>query len=389
MPASTSAPRAPRRAASAGPAEGVNPEPATTHVADVLASVGAAAADTHVGPRCHPDTLVPAPGSTGLAVAHRTALGVLYRGDCDALLSALPPGSANLVFADPPFNLGKNYGSGITDQMKGEEYLAWSLRWLAGCVRALAPGGSLLVFNLPRWLIDYGAFLNTQGLEFRHWIAMRMPKAFPRGRRLSPAHYGCLYYTKGEPKAFNRVYVPIETCRHCGGEIRDYGGHRKALNERGINLMDVFNAPDEVWEGAPDALLPGEGWTEAEDVWADIPPVRHARYKLRGANALAPIMLERLVAAASDPGDLVLDPFGGTGTTFYAAEKLHRRWIGTELGDTEPAARRLRDLAAGVDERWESARGATRRPAHHSAARLRQPPSSTPPHGQDRGRTPL
>ena len=307
----------------------------------------------------HPTTLM----RTGarLRLAYRSDLGALYQGNCLDLLGSLPSGSVDMIFADPPFNLGKNYGPGITDEMKAHEYLDWSREWLGECVRLLTPGGALLVFNLPRWLIDYGAYLNGAGMEFRHWIAMRMPKAYPRGQRMSPAHYGCLYYTKGQPRVFHKVYVPIETCRHCGGEIRDYGGHRKALNERGINLMDVFNAPEDAWENAPEPMPPGEGWTDAEDMWADIPPVRHNRYKLRGANALAPIMLERLVAMASQPGDLVLDPFAGTGTTFYAAEKLHRRWIGAELGDTAPAINRLTDLAQGNHERWESARGVTRR----------------------------
>jgi site-specific DNA-methyltransferase (adenine-specific) len=135
--------------------------------------------------------------------------------------------------------------------------------------------------------------------------------------------------------------------------------------------MDFFNAPEDAWEVAPAPMPRGEAWTDAEDVWADIPPVRHGKYKLRGANALAPIMLERLVAMASNVGDLVVDPFGGTGTTFYAAEKLHRRWVGTELGDVKPAIRRLRDLLAGHEERWESARGPKRsKPKHESVPEL-------------------
>jgi len=265
-----------------------------------------------------------------------------------------------MVFADPPFNLGKEYGIGISDKLRADEYIRWSKAWLTESIRVLGPGGSLFVFNLPRWLIEYGAFLNHHGMEFRHWIAMRMPKAFPRGQRLSPAHYGCLYYTKGVPTTFNRVFLPIQTCRHCGGEIRDYGGHRKALNERGINLMDVLDAPADVWEDAPDALPRGEGWCDADDLWDDIPPVRHNKHKTRGANELAPLMLERLIAVATNPGDLVVDPFGGSGTTFYAAERLERRWLGSEIGDIGPAVQRLNDLAAGIDIRWESARGAKR-----------------------------
>lgn len=283
--------------------------------------------------------------------------GILYKGDCLQLLSALPSESVDLVFADPPFNLGKEYGKGINDQMEIEKYLAWSQQWLSESIRILKPGGSLFVFNLPKWCIEYGAYLNLKGMCFRHWIACRMPKAFPRGKKMSPAHYGLLYYTKGEPTVFNKIYTPIQVCRHCSGEIRDYGGHRKSLNEKGINLMDVFDAPDDVWDNAPEADAAEILWTLAEEMWTDIPPVRHQRHKKRVPNELAPIMLERVIAMASNPGQIVLDPFGGSGTTFYAAEKLHRYWIGSEIGDTEPAVERLTDLANGVIEQWESARG--------------------------------
>lgn len=309
-------------------------------------------------PLHHPSDLVEI-RQRRLEPVHTTTWGRLYQGDCLEMLRSLPDGSVDMVFADPPFNLGKKYGKGISDALKADDYLRWSKAWLAECVRVIVAGGALFVFNLPRWLIDYGAFLNENGMEFRHWIAMRMPKAYPRGQRLSPAHYGCLYYTKGAPKTFNRIYVPIQTCRHCEGEIRDYGGHRNALNERGINLMDVIDAPSDVWTDAPDALPRGQGWMEAEDLWDDIPPVRHSKYKTRGANELAPLMLERLIGVATNRGDLVIDPFGGSGTTFYAAERLERRWLGTEIGDVTPAIRRLTDLAEGTDVRWERSRGTT------------------------------
>ena len=303
----------------------------------------------------HPARLLES--ASGLRPVLATKLGQLFQGDCLELLRALPDSTVDMVFADPPFNLGKEYGKGISDERKSDEYLRWSESWLRECVRVLEPGGSFFVFNLPRWLIPYGNVLGETGMEFRHWIAMRMPKAFPRGKRLSPAHYGCLYYSKGEPKTFNKVYVPIQTCRHCHREIRDYGGHRKALNARGINLMDVIDAPSDVWVDAPDALNKGRAWTDIDDLWEDIPPVRHSKYKTRGANELAPLMLERLIGVATNPGDLVLDPFGGSGTTFYAAERLGRRWIGTELGDTAAAVRRMTDLREGKDVRWERARG--------------------------------
>ncbi len=300
----------------------------------------------------------------GLQQIYCSHHGILYQGDCLNLLSAIPDAVVDVIFADPPFNLGKKYGEGVSDQMESDEYLDWSRKWLQESIRVLKPGGSLFVFNLPKWCIEYGAFLNQNGMWFRHWIACRMPKAFPRGRKMSPAHYGLIYYTKGEPAVFNKVYTPIQVCRHCGGEVRDYGGHRKSLNEKGINLMDVWDMPEDVWEEAA-AANPHRGlWTLAEEIWTDIPPVRHRQHKKRVPNELAPIMLERIIAMASNPGQLVVDPFGGSGTTFYAAEKLHRYWIGSEIGDIKPAVERLTNLANGVVEQWESARGSKKLKQH-------------------------
>jgi site-specific DNA-methyltransferase (adenine-specific) len=184
-----------------------------------------------------------------------------------------------------------------------------------------------------------------------------MPKSMPIFGRMSPSHYGLLYYSKGKPATFNIIRQPVQTCRHCGGEVKDYGGHRNKLHDDGLRLQDVFDAPEEVWEDAPFALPAGEGWSRVDEIWEDIPPVRHARYKHRDANALAPLMLERLVAMTTNAGDIVVDPFCGTGTTPYAAEHLGRRWLSAELGDIQPAIQRLEDHAAGLHARWESARG--------------------------------
>ena len=306
-------------------------------------------------PEQHPSELVK-PNEDIQSVYH-TELGALYQGDCITFLRSLPDECLDVAFADPPFNLKKLYGKGISDNMKEHEYLEWCRTWIEECVRTLKPGGAIYLFNLPKWSIHYGAWLNEMGLEFRHWIACRMPKSMPIPGRMSPSHYALLYYTKGKPKTFHVVRHPVATCRHCGKEVKDYGGHRNKLNPEGLRLQDVFDAPEEVWEEAPYALPAGDGWSRLDEIWEDIPPVRHARYKHRDANALAPILLERVIAQSSSEGDVVFDPFGGTGTTYYAAEKLGRRWLGIELGDVEPAIRRLEDHRTGEHPEWESARG--------------------------------
>lgn len=237
---------------------------------------------------------------------HTTSLGALFSGDCLKILPAIQSETVDTIFADPPFNLGKLYGKNSNDNLKAEEYVNWCETWLAECVRVLKPGGSLFLYNLPKWNILLGAFLMRTGLEFKHWIAIEISSSMPISGRLHPSHYSLLYYTKGKPKTFRKIRTPIQTCRHCGGEVKDYGGHREAMNPKGVNLKDV---------------------------WTDIPPVRHWKFKskARTANALSTKLLGRVVELSTCPGDTVLDPFGGSGTTFAVCEEKNRRWIGIEL----------------------------------------------------------
>jgi len=78
------------------------------------------------------------------------------------------------------------------------------------------------------------------------------------------------------------------------------------------------------------------------DVWSDISPVRHRTAKTRPYNELSPLLAARALHMSSVPRDLVLDPFGGSGTTYVVAEAMGRRWSGIELGDVQPIVARLR-----------------------------------------------
>ena len=169
------------------------------------------------------------------------------------------------------------------------------------------------------------------GLTFRHWIAVEQAGRLPIPGQLYPAHYALLYFSKGQPKTFRRLRTPIEQCRHCGGEIKDYGGHRAAMNADGVTLKDI---------------------------WTDIPPVRHPTFKppSRHANSVSTKLLERVVEMSSEPGDIVLDPFGGSGTTYAVCEQRERGWIGIEIEDVDPIIERLtRKIRCAVTRRHSSA----------------------------------
>ena len=203
----------------------------------------------------------------------------------------------------------------MDDAISEVKYLDWCKAWIDACVRVLKPGGSFFLYNLPKWNLALGAYLNER-LRFRHLIAIDMTYTLPIAGRLYPSHYSLLYYCKGSrPNTFTPDRIPMGTCPHCSRELKDYGGYKDKMNPAGINLGDV---------------------------WKDIPPVRHQKFKRRSdANELSIKLLDRVITMASREGDLVLDPFGGSGSTYAVAEIKGRRWVGMELGPVDQIIARL------------------------------------------------
>ncbi len=138
-----------------------------------------------------------------------TSMGALFARDCLKVLPELRDEAIDTVFADPPFNLGKKYRENTNDSLPDDHYIEWCKKWVKECVRVLRPGGSLFVYNLPKWNIPTGAYLNELGMEFRHWISIEISACLPIPGRLHPSHYSLLYYSKGKPKTFRRIRTPI------------------------------------------------------------------------------------------------------------------------------------------------------------------------------------
>jgi site-specific DNA-methyltransferase (adenine-specific) len=126
-----------------------------------------------------------------------------------------------------------------------------------------------------------------------------MKNGFARGNRLYPAHYALLYYTKGEPTRFSRPKMPVPTCRHCKKYLKDYGGYKRFI-DNGINLSDV---------------------------WEDLSPVRHKKYKHRSSNELPIDIPLRVVEISGRHNGLFVDVFAGTGASIAAALRAKMRFI--------------------------------------------------------------
>lgn len=231
----------------------------------------------------------------------------IYTCDARHLLTSIRDDSVDLIFIDPPFNLGKRYGARMPakDRRSPADYEHFMQEVLDESVRVLAPGGALYLYHMPEWGVRFASYL-MKGLTFRHWITVSMKNRFPPHGRLYPAHYALLYLTAGDPLTFFRPKIPAPRCRHCDGYVRDYGGYTRYIEE-GINLSDI---------------------------WDDVSPVRHKPNKHRSANQLPTVIAERVVEISGVEGGVFLDPFMGTGTSLIAA---HQAGIRVIASDIEPS----------------------------------------------------
>lgn len=239
-------------------------------------------------------------------------LDKIYQGDClqvmDWLYKDFGP-CADLVFTDPPYNLEKSY-EGYSDDLKDQEYLAWCNEWLLGCVKLLKPTGSLLVLNLPKWSTHHAAFL-SQHLYFQNWFVWDA-LSDPRGR-IMPAHYSLLHYTKDAYEYTIEQQEAIEPAVRC---LRPRCIKRRSPNIAKENMTDI---------------------------WHDVHRIKHKRDRDAHPCQLPERLLERVIRLASREGDVVFDPFMGTGTTAVVAKKLGRHFLGAEYDQSyvEIANRRL------------------------------------------------
>ena len=227
-----------------------------------------------------------------------------FVGNCIEILKQFPDDSVDMIFADPPFNLGKKYTNYI-DSKSDKDYLYWSYSWLNEIPRILKQSGTVFIHNIPKWLFYYATFL-SKNLEFKNWIVWET-KTCPTTSPLQATHYGILYFVKDLNKAKKyKLRYPQQRCRLCNGHLTDYGGKEYLRHPFGPAISDV---------------------------WFDIHRIAHKKYRDNHPCQLPVQLVERLILLSSDAGDLIVDPFIGTGTTAIACKHLGRKFIGIDISE--------------------------------------------------------
>lgn len=223
----------------------------------------------------------------------------VWTGDCLNLMPLFDDKICDLIFADPPFNIGYNYDV-YDDTLPLGEYEQWTRSWIAGCVRMLADHGSMWIAigDERAGMVDTAA--RACGLHMRNWVIWQYTFGVHCTTKFGRNHTHLLYYTKSKNNfTFNSNQIRIESERQRIGDAR----------------------------ASPHGRVPG-------DVW-DFPRICGThRERIKGHDCQMPeAILYRIIRACSDPGDLVFDPMCGTGTALAVAKKLGRRYVGFELSE--------------------------------------------------------
>ena len=237
-------------------------------------------------------------------------------GDCVEQLAKIETGTARLVFADPPYNIGIDYGEGEdADRMPPEEFAAWVAKWARECNRILTPDGSLWVLISDEYAAECCIEMKRAGFTIRNWVKW---------------YEGFGVNCTGK---FNRC------TRHLF--------HATKGTAVGVFHADAVSRPSDRQTKYNDARANPAGKI-LDDCWFDIPRLAGSHNeRIDGFPTQLPIaLLLRVVACASDPGDLVVDPFNGSGTTGAACIQLQRRYLGIEKNSrfAELATTRLKGL---------------------------------------------
>lgn len=239
----------------------------------------------------------------------------VIQGDCIEALSELPEGCVDLAFADPPFNIGYKYDAYRDTRSKGD-YLEWTEKWLAAVRRVLKPEGAFFVAIGDENAAEIKVRLDALGLTMRNWIVWHYTFGVNCQQKFNRSHAHILYYVC-DPKRFT---FHADAIRVPSARQTTYADRR--ADPRG-------KVPDDTWVLRPQA--DATAFSSDSDTWYASRVCGNFKERTKHPCQMPEAILERIIRVASDPGQLVLDPFAGSGTTLAVAKRLGRDYLGIEL----------------------------------------------------------
>ena len=269
------------------------------------------------------------------AVLYTHSNGVIWVGNAIAWLTSLPSESADLIFADPPYNIGKAEWDTFESQ---QAYVEWSLRWIEQAARVLKSTGTLYICGFSEILADL-RLPASKFFQGCRWVVWHYKNKANLGNDWGRSHESILHFRKTKRFVFNTDDVRIPY----GNHTLKYPEHPQAETSQ----YGKDDGKDRLWHPNPKGAKP-------KDV-IEIPTTCNGMHEKTPHPTQKPEeLLRQLVLASSNPGDLVIDPFLGSGTTVVVAEQLKRKWQGCDISSEycRWAAERIELVEDWPIEKW-------------------------------------
>lgn len=244
----------------------------------------------------------------------KTKYGMLYQNDAIEFLKTVEKESVDLVFADPPYNIKKAEWDTFSSQ---KEYVEWSMLWIKEVHRVLKKTGSLYICGFSEILADlkWSSSSLFQGCKWLVWFYRNKGNL---GSDWGRSHESILHLRKSKDFIFNIDDIRIPYNEH----TLKYPARTQA------DSSQFSNGKKNNYEWIPNPL-----GAKPKDV-LEIPTISNGAWEKTIHPTQKPVeLLRKIILSSSNKDSLILDPFGGSGTTFAVAEAYKRKWIGTELDD--------------------------------------------------------
>jgi DNA modification methylase len=333
-------------------------------------------------------------------------LNTIRLGDCVQAMNALPEGSVDLAFADPPFNIGYEYDV-YDDKLEKQQYLDWTEQWITAVSRVLKPDGTFWLAIGDEYAAELKLLSQQTGFHCRSWVIWYYTFGVNCSHKFTRSHAHLFHFVK-DPENFTFLAEDLD---NRVPSARELVYNDKRANPKGRLpddtwiirpadfVAELVSDDDGTW--SPDQLSPpsdsnntftlrpqdiAESFQKEEDTWY-FPRVAGTFKERAGFHGcqMPEQLLGRIVRTCSNPGDLVIDPFSGSATTLAVAKKLGRRFVGFEISQdyAEYGLRRLESIKVGdrLDGSAEPLKSAPKTGSKTSAGKRKSPKSK-----QDQGR---
>ena len=244
----------------------------------------------------------------------------IYKGDCVKLMTQLEDQSIDLIIADPPYNLGKDFGNNSDKWNNINEWVDWSREWLTQSARVLKDNGSIFVYGIHHYQCFIQIELYKLNLKYRRQIIWHYENGFSGYKNtLSACYEPLLWFSKSDNYTYHTIRVPYKSTKRLKNKITKNG---------------------KIWTPNPEGKMGGDVWC-----FPVLAGKRFSAEKVDHPTQKPLSVTNRIIEHFSNLNDLVLVPFVGSGTECLAAKRLNRSYIGFELNKkyVKLAERRISD----------------------------------------------